>query len=88
MKNLIAYFLTGMALFLCSYHVRGQAIEVSGTVTDESGETIPGVSVLEKGTNSGTITDIEGKYKITVSDPDIGTGFFLEHEGEVLRSHG
>ena len=40
------------------------AQEVSGTITDNSGVTLPGVNVLEKGTNNGSITDFDGKYKI------------------------
>jgi TonB-linked SusC/RagA family outer membrane protein len=41
---------------------------VSGTVTDDSGETIPGVNVLVKGTSVGTITDIDGSYSINMPD--------------------
>ena len=37
---------------------------VSGTVTDESGEPLPGVTVAVKGTTNGTITDIDGKYQL------------------------
>jgi TonB-linked SusC/RagA family outer membrane protein len=37
---------------------------ITGKVTDASGEPIIGASVLEKGTQNGTITDIEGKYAI------------------------
>ncbi len=45
------------------------AFAVEGTVTDESnGETIPGVNILVKDSNIGTVTDIEGNYKITVPD--------------------
>lgn len=40
---------------------------ITGTVTDEGdGSTIPGISILEKGTSNGTITDIDGKYSLTV----------------------
>src|SRR5688572_13751964 len=39
---------------------------VSGTVLDEAGSPIPGVSILEKGTTNGTTTDTEGKYNLTV----------------------
>ncbi len=39
---------------------------VRGTVKDESGIALPGVSVLEKGTTNGTITDIDGKFSLTV----------------------
>lgn len=38
---------------------------ITGTVTDaETGLTIPGVSVIVKGTNIGTVTDIDGKYML------------------------
>ena len=41
---------------------------VGGTVTDaEDGSAIPGVNVLVKGTSTGTITDVEGNYNVTVS---------------------
>ena len=40
---------------------------VSGVVT-EGGEPLPGVTVLLKGTTKGTITDIDGKYQITIGD--------------------
>jgi TonB-dependent SusC/RagA subfamily outer membrane receptor len=40
---------------------------VTGTIIDESGMGIPGVSVVEKGTNNGTITNIDGVYSIRMS---------------------
>jgi TonB-dependent SusC/RagA subfamily outer membrane receptor len=42
--------------------------EVKGKITDASGETLPGVSVRVKGTNTGTTTDINGNYTITVPE--------------------
>ncbi|MGA0559156.1 TonB-dependent receptor [Larkinella sp. VNQ87] len=41
-------------------------LTVSGTVTDEKGEGLPGVSVLIKGTQRGTTTNPEGKYRLAV----------------------
>lgn len=38
---------------------------ISGVMKDVSGEPLPGVNVLVKGTNKGTVTDIDGKYSIT-----------------------
>ena len=38
---------------------------VSGTVTDEKGEPVPGINVIIKGTTSGTITNTNGTYSIT-----------------------
>lgn len=39
---------------------------VRGTVIDESGESIPGASVQVKGTVTGTITDMDGKFSLSV----------------------
>ena len=41
---------------------------VTGKVTDENGEVLPGVSILEKGTTNGLITDAQGNYQIEVVD--------------------
>ena len=40
---------------------------ISGKVTSESGETVPFVNVIEKGTTNGTTTDIDGNYSIEMS---------------------
>lgn len=45
--------------------------EVSGQVTDERGEPIPGVAILLKGTETGTTTDIDGKYTLLVAKGDV-----------------
>ena len=42
-----------------------QANKVSGKVTDASGGSLPGVSVVVKGTTTGTITDANGKYTLS-----------------------
>lgn len=42
--------------------------QVSGVVTDGTGETVIGASVLEKGTTNGTITDLDGRFILTVSE--------------------
>lgn len=43
-------------------------IVITGVVTDEQGQTLPGVNVIVKGTTQGTTTDTEGEYTITVAD--------------------
>ncbi|MCH7397813.1 TonB-dependent receptor [Belliella sp. DSM 107340] len=44
-------------------------VTISGVVTDkEDGVTLPGVNVVIKGTTTGTVTDIDGAYSITVPD--------------------
>lgn len=49
----------------------GQALTVSGTVTVEPDQmTVSGVNVLVKGTSQGTVTDIDGNYRISVPNED------------------
>ncbi len=43
-----------------------RAKNISGIITDTKGEALVGVSIKELGTNTGTITDIEGNYSISV----------------------
>ncbi|MGL1888686.1 MAG: TonB-dependent receptor [Reichenbachiella sp.] len=43
-------------------------IQVSGVVYSELNEGLPGVTVIEKGTTNGVVTDIDGKYTFSVSE--------------------
>ncbi|WP_025761890.1 SusC/RagA family TonB-linked outer membrane protein [Dyadobacter tibetensis] len=51
-------------------HMRKMIVDrkISGTVTDENGETMPGVTVLVKGTNTGTTTDISGAFQLNIPE--------------------
>lgn len=44
------------------------ATTVTGQVTDEKGEPLIGVSILVKGTSKGTVTDIDGNYKLPLEN--------------------
>ena len=49
--------------------VSGQVVRrLTGRVTDENGAGLPGASVLEKGTQTGTVTDATGNFGLSVSD--------------------
>ena len=65
-KRRIASFIALCAFFVCSAQMLAQS-QISGTVKDSKGETLIGVSVLVKGTNVGTISDINGNYSVKVS---------------------
>ncbi|MDR0431022.1 MAG: TonB-dependent receptor [Tannerellaceae bacterium] len=49
-------------------NVQQQKRQITGKVTDERGESIIGASVIEKGTTSGTVTDIDGNFTISVGE--------------------
>lgn len=60
--------LLSLFMFLFSAGVYAQQqTTVSGVVTSNTGETLPGVSILVKGTSSGTQTDVNGHYSINVT---------------------
>ena len=58
------------ALFACAINSHAQSL-VKGTVTDGTGEPLPGVSIVVKGTTNGTVTDMDGKYSIQAAAKDI-----------------
>jgi TonB-linked SusC/RagA family outer membrane protein len=64
------YKLIISVIFIClTTGLTAQKFTVSGVVTDANDKTgIPGATVLEKGTTNGTISDVNGKYSITVSN--------------------
>ena len=47
-----------------------QSRNVTGTVRSLEGETLPGVSIVLKGTSTGTVTDVEGKFSLSVPSDD------------------
>ena len=67
MNKKLHYFLVFVGM-LCFQGILAQNATVSGTVSDENGSPLPGVNVVEKGTNNGTSTDFDGNYSITVSN--------------------
>ena len=56
-----------MIVLFASFSGAMAQVKVSGTVTDPDGISIPGVSVVQKGTTNGTTTDADGKYTLSVS---------------------
>ncbi|NSW94422.1 MAG: carboxypeptidase-like regulatory domain-containing protein, partial [Bacteroidales bacterium] len=40
---------------------------ISGRVTDDKGQALPGVNIVEKGTTNGAISDADGRYTISVA---------------------
>jgi TonB-linked SusC/RagA family outer membrane protein len=63
-------FFSFMLLFLLATEVllaqNNQTIRITGKVTDQSGESVIGGSVFQKGTSNGTITDLEGNFNLNV----------------------
>ena len=55
-------------LFLCNISIMmAQGRVISGTVVDNTGQSLIGANVLEKGTTNGIITDVDGKFSLQVA---------------------
>ncbi len=57
-----------IAIFLWSIPAFTQTI--TGKVSDETGQAIPGVNILEKGTTNGTFTEVDGTYSLKLTAPN------------------
>ncbi|WP_418509847.1 SusC/RagA family TonB-linked outer membrane protein [Corallibacter sp.] len=53
---------------------------INGVVSDETGMPLPGVSVLEKGTSNGVVSDFDGNFNLTVGDNATITFSFLGYK--------
>ena len=71
-KFLLIYFTKRALSLIISLSFAGtvcaQNVTVNGLVTDKSGGVLPGVTVINKGSLTGTVTDIDGKYRIEVEE--------------------
>ena len=63
MKNIFLIFLISMV----SLNLFSQQISVSGIIKGSEGELLPGVNILEKGTQNGTISDLDGKFSLILT---------------------
>ncbi len=77
---------TFLGLLVCLIFIAGslyaqQGVTITGKVTDSStGESLPGVSIVVKGTNRGTSTSIDGNYSINASVGDVLSYSFVGYE--------
>lgn len=72
-----------MILVLSVFAVVAQSQTISGRVTAaEDGSGLPGVNVLVKGTSSGTVTDVDGNYRVSASAQDILVFSFIGYQSQ------
>lgn len=78
-----------MIFLCCALFVRGQDLTVTGKVTDESNETLPGVSIKIKGSTGGTQTNAAGVYSLNVSSAEAVLVFsYLGYASQEIQVNG
>ncbi len=76
----IAIFLTGnRPAVMADNGIHQQTIQISGLVTDEQLDPLPGVSVSVKGSSAGTVTDAAGRYSLQA--PGAGSVLMFNYLG-------
>jgi TonB-dependent starch-binding outer membrane protein SusC len=58
--------------------------KITGTVVDASGAALPGVSILVKGTSTGTVTDLDGKFSIIAGSNDVVVFTFIGYTSQEI----
>ena len=90
MKVTIKQRLTlGLIMFLLPVWAYAQMVNIKGTVKDNKGETLLGVSILEVGsTSNGTITDLDGKFSITIPKTASLLFSYIGYEKQTIKPEG
>jgi len=70
MKKIISFIFVFL-ITATTAMLHAQDMNISGKVTDTSGEAMPGVSIRVKGTTNGTSTDFDGNYQIKASNGNV-----------------
>lgn len=65
-----------------------QSVKLYGMVIDETGLPVIGASVMVKGTTNGTITDVDGKFELTVGNNDVLSVSYIGYETQEIRPSG
>src|SRR5690606_23877356 len=74
-KNIHSTYFKVLILIITLLHAgfmfsQPNTLTVTGVVTDETGDLLPGVSVVVKGTSVGTITNFDGEFSVKVNEED------------------
>ena len=72
-------------LLLSTSVAMAQTKTVTGTVTDSFNEPLIGASILVKGTSTGAVTDMNGKYSISVTPNDVLVFSYVGYEKQEIK---
>ena len=77
MALLIAILIGQVGVIQADSNSSTQQASITGKVVDAKGESLPGVTILLKGTTIGTISDVNGKFSINASSNPNGILVFF-----------
>jgi len=80
------YFTLFVCIFSASFTMAQNSI--SGKITDDNNQPLPGASVIEKGTVNGTTADFDGNYSLTVGENAVLVVSFVGYETKEISVNG
>lgn len=75
-----------LLMALCSNPVAAQQQTFTGTVLDQQGEPVVGATIVEKGSSNGTITDVNGRFSISVKPGTLLNVTFVGYQSQELKA--
>ena len=87
-RNMLQKWLIILFLGLIIQAVSAQNINVHGIITDETGETMIGVSVLVKGTSTGVVTDVNGNFSLSVPKNSVLSISYIGYKSQEISING
>lgn len=88
LKNGKEILLSTVFLLLFSFGLVGQNIQISGTVSDNTGQPLPGVNIVVEGTSTGTITDVDGNYSLEAPSDGALEFNFIGFASQTIQING
>lgn len=89
MNTFLKNTLAALLCLLVSIPLQAQQMTIQGTVTDDAGEPMPGVTITADGSASGTITDVNGTYTLSLSSKANALTFsFLGYISQTVNIDG
>ncbi len=79
-KNILS-----ICLFFLVFIASGQQRQINGSVLADDNQPLPGANVLVDGSKNGTTTDIDGKFKISVSEGDNLTISYIGYQDAKIK---
>lgn len=81
------FYMLLVLLFLGVASLSAQ-VKVKGTITDESGNPLPGANVVVKGAKKGVVSDFDGNYQIEAKQGDVLEFSFVGFQTQVKKVMG
>ncbi len=88
MKRMYRFLFLLVMFISASQLLFAQAKTITGVISTVSGASLPGVNILIKGTHRGTVSDLNGRYKINATQGDVLVFSFLGFDTKEVKVSG